>query len=119
MLTLNQTAKVAVSAVTEGAKTGASIVAGNMINQRVAAAIKPAVPLMFRAYLDTPIGISAAGAIGAALITHFMSNNKQAMLAAGVMFEAAGVNLVTSFDFETKLNEILSGINLETITAAQ
>ena len=89
-----------------------------MINQRVAAAIKPAVPLMFRGYFDTPIGISAAGALGAALITHFMPSNKQAMLAAGVMFEAAGASLVTSFDFESKLNGILAGINLDSLQPA-
>ena len=115
---INKSVNIAVQAITEGAKTGANITIGNIINQRVAMAVKPMLPIMVRGYVDTPLGQSVVGALAATVVLQFLSNNEQARLAAGAMYEAAGVGLVTNFNFEAKFNEILGGLDMSALTPA-
>lgn len=114
-LSFGDSLTVAKSAVVGGVKTGATITAGNIINQRVVNLVKPMLPPMIRGYFDSEIAQSALAAVVATLIVQFMSDNKQAIAVANAMFESAGVNFVGSFNLEAKFNELVAGIDLSTL----
>lgn len=116
MLKIDQTAKVVLNANKMALANSAQITAGNIINARTVKAIKPIIPLMARGYADTDLGeFLIANAIAAAII-HTMPGNKNAVRAADCMVQAASLKFMGSFNIESKLDELLSGIDLNFAT---
>ena len=117
-LTPGQTASVIVDANKTSAKTATGIIAGNIINERLAKAVIPKLPLMARGYLDTPMGHAALANIAAGAMIHFFPGNKRAMQASSAMIEAAMVTFASSFNIEELANEILDGVTLPSVDVA-
>lgn len=109
-LTLGQTAKIVVNANKDSAKTATGIVAGNIINQRLAKIVVPKLPLLARGYADTPLGHAALANIVAGALIHFLPTNRRAQQASAAMIEAAMVTFASSFEIESLVDEILDGV---------
>ena len=118
MLKLDQTARVAVSATKDSLKLGAKITAGNIINRRAAALVKPALPVMVRGYAETEMGEAAIAVAVASALVHFMPTNTNAKKVAEAMYSAAGIKFVGSFNLEDKFEELIAGIDLSALTSA-
>lgn len=113
MLTFNQTSKVLVEANKAAITNSAQITAGNIINARVVKTLKPMLPIMVRGYADTDLGEFVLANAIAATIFHTMPQNKNAVRAADCMIQAASLKFLGSFNIEAKLDELLSGVNLD------
>lgn len=109
-LTLGQTAKIVVNANKDSAKTATGIIAGNIINQRLAKIVVPKLPLLARGYADTPMGHAALANIVAGALIHFLPTNKRAQQASAAMIEAAMVTFASSFEIESLVDELLEGV---------
>lgn len=117
MLTVAQSVNVAKGAVTNSIKDAAKITAGNVIIGRVANMVAGTLPVYARGYAQTEAGKAAIGAMAATALIHFLPNNAQARLAADAMFKASGLTFVQSFNIESKLEELLAGIDLGSLAA--
>jgi len=94
------------------AKVAASITAGKALNRLVAEKVAPQLPLMVQGYAKTPVGTVVLANIADFAIKQFMPGNVKANLASKAMMEAAMVELMGSFDFETLVNEIVNSVEL-------
>ena len=117
MLKISQTASVMKAANVDAAKTGARIVAGTIINKRVAALIKPQLPMMVKGYADTALGEAVIANAVAAAIVHVAPGNEKAVLASQAMVEAAMVQFMASFNLEDKIDDLLKGVDIEALKA--
>lgn len=113
MLKIKQTADVIVEANKAAIVNSAQITAGNIINGRVVKTLKPMLPIMVRGYADTDLGEFVLANAIAAAIFHTMPGNKNAVRAADCMIQAASLKFLGSFNIEAKLDELLSGVNLD------
>ena len=116
MLTLGQTAAAIVAQNKESAKTAGGIIAGNIINDRLAKIITPKLPMMVRGYVDTPLGKAAIANIAAGALIHFLPANSKATTAASAMIEAAMVEFASSFNVESMIDELIDGVDLSGVT---
>ena len=119
MLELNQTAGVLKTANVDAAKLSAKLVAGKIINQRASKLIRPQLPMMVRGYADSPIGEAVLANIIAGAIVHFAPSNPKAVLVSEAMIQAASLEFLNSFNLDEKINELLDGIDMKTLTAEE
>ncbi len=111
-LTLGQTAAAIVAQNKASGKTATGIIAGNIINDRLAKIVTPKLPMMVRGYVDTPLGKAAIANIAAGALIHFLPSNSKATTAASAMIEAAMVEFASSFNIESMVDELLDGVDL-------
>ena len=109
-LTLGQTAAVVIGANKDSAKTATGIIAGNIINGRLAKLVVPRLPVFTRGYADTPMGHAVLANIAAGALIHFLPTNKRAQQASAAMIEAAMVTFASSFEIESLVDELLDGV---------
>jgi hypothetical protein len=93
-------------------KTATAIIAGNIINDRLAKIITPKAPIMVRGYLDSPFGKAVVSNAVAAALIHFFPGNKKIQVATSAMIEAAMVEFSSSFNIEEMVDELLDGVTL-------
>ena len=117
-LTLGQTAAAIVAQNKASGKTATGIIAGNIINDRLAKIVTPKLPMMVRGYVDTPLGKAAVANIAAGALIHFLPNNSKAMSAASAMIEAAMVEFASSFNIESMVDELLDGIDIPEVNVS-
>ena len=115
-LTLGQTASIVVNANKDSAKTATGIIAGNIINGRLAKLVVPRLPVFTRGYADTPMGHAVLANIAAGALIHFLPGNKRAQQASAAMIEAAMVTFASSFEIENLVDEILEGITFPEVS---
>lgn len=111
-LTIGQTAAAIVAQNKASGKTATGIIAGNIINDRLAKIITPRLPMMVRGYVDTPLGKAAIANLAAGALIHFLPTNDKATAAASAMIEAAMVEFASSFNIEQMVDELLEGVDL-------
>lgn len=112
MLKIGETAGVLVSANKEAAKESASIVAGRILNKRVAKIVAPKLPLMVRSYAQTQLGEAVLANVVAGVLIHVMPENAKVQLASNAMIQAASLELLSSFNIEEMIDELLDGVKL-------
>ena len=115
MLKAGQTADVMVAANKNAAVSSAKLIAGTIINKRVAKLIKPQLPMMARGYADSALGEAVIANAVAAAIVHIAPNNEKAVLASQAMIDAAMLTFMTSFNLDEKIDELLSGIDMDAL----
>lgn len=111
-LTLGQTAAAIVAQNKASGKVAGGIIAGNIINDRLAKIVTPKLPMMVRGYADTPLGKAAIANLAAGALIHFLPGNTKATTAASAMIEAAMVEFASSFNIEAMVDELLDGVDL-------
>lgn len=117
-LTLGQTASVIVASNKSSAKTATGIIAGNVINQRLAKIVVPKLPMMARGYLDSPMGHAVLANVAAGALIHFFPGNKRAQQASAAMIESAMVTFASSFEIEDMIDEILEGVTFPEVSTS-
>ena len=112
-LTLKDTGSIMLESNKVAAKAATSIVAGNVINDRLVKLVKPQLPIYARSYLETKLGQALVANAAAAAIINIMPTNEKAVLAAEAMINAAMLNFTLSFNIQDKINELLDGISMD------
>ncbi len=115
MLDLSETGSALVAANKEATKGSASIIAGNVINNRLAKIIAPKLPVMVRGYAETQLGKAALANMVAGVLIHTMPQNEKAMIAANAMIASANLTLAQSFNIEEMIDDLLDGVSLDGI----
>ena len=119
-LNLKQTANVLASANVEAAKASASIIAGNILVDKMYRMVEPKLPMMVRMAVQSSPDIAKivlANAAAGALIK-FAPYNEKAQLAANAMIQASMLKFAQSFNIEQTINELLEGVDLSALQTA-
>ena len=110
-----QAASVMVDGNKEAFKASAKMRTGKMINKRVVGVIAPRLPLMIRGYAQSDLGEAVIANIVAMAIIKYLPTNEKAVLAADAMIVGAADEFIGSFNIEEMIDEVLDGINLDTL----
>ena len=71
--------------------------------------------MMARGYADSALGEAVIANAVAAAIVHIAPNNEKAVLASQAMIDAAMLTFMTSFNLDEKIDELLSGIDMDAL----
>jgi len=106
--------KRTVDANAEASKVAAEIATGRTVTSVVAKQLRnrKVLPLMVRGYADTAIGtVVIANLVGFA-VKQFAAENAKFNYVSNEMMQAAMVDLLSEFDFEAIMNDVLSNVSL-------
>lgn len=92
-----------------------TLVAGNVINGRLAKIVTPKLPLMVRGYAQTELGEAVMANIFAAGLMHMFPENTRVLMAADAMIKAGAVKFASSFNVENLIDELLAGVELPSV----
>lgn len=111
-ITMENKVKKVVNTNVDAAKVAASITAGKTLNKVVADKVTPQLPMLVRGYANTALGRVVIANIADFAVKQFLPTNEKAQIASKAMMEAAMVELLESFDFESIVNDIVSSVEL-------
>lgn len=97
----------------------ASLVAGNVVNGRLAKIVTPKLPLMVRGYAQTDLGEAVIANIFAAGLMHMFPDNTRVLMATDCMIKAAAVKFASTLNIEQMVDELLAGVELPTLTQGE
>ena len=107
---VKETAGLLLEANKDAAKDSGKIIAGNILNNRLAQIVTPKLPMMVRGYAATPIGKAALANVVAGVLIHTMPDNAKALLAAECMIQSASLEVASSLNIEQMVNDLLDGV---------
>lgn len=97
----------------------ASLVAGNVVNGRLAKIVTPKLPLMVRGYAQTDLGEAVIANIFAAGLMHMFPDNTRVLMATDCMIKAAAVKFASTLNIEEMVDELLAGVELPTLAQGE
>lgn len=97
----------------------ASLVAGNVVNGRLAKIVTPKLPLMVRGYAQTDLGEAVIANIFAAGLMHMFPDNTRVLMATDCMIKAAAVKFASTLNIEQMVDELLAGVELPTLSQGE
>ena len=112
---LTQVAGNVVDVNKDALKLAAKLEVGKVATAQLKKVVKPKLPMMVRGYADSPLfDIVLANAVGVAL-REYASNNEKAQIVAEAMIQSAAVEMVSSFNINDMINEMLETIDISKI----
>lgn len=103
----------------DAVKLAAKLEVGKIAAQTIGKAVKKQLPMMVRGYADSPFyNIVIANMAGIAL-REFASNNEKAMIVSEAMIQSAAVEMMSSFNIDEMVNDMLKDIDVSKLTEAK
>jgi len=100
----------------EAIKLAAKLEVGKVATAQLKKVVKPKLPMMVRGYADSPLfDIVLANAVGIAL-REYAPGNEKAQIVSEAMIQSAAVELMTSFNINDMVNDMLENIDVSKLT---
>ena len=100
----------------EAIKLAAKLEIGKVATAQLKKVVKPKLPMMVRGYADSALfDIVLANAVGIAL-REYAPGNEKAQIVSEAMIQSAAVELMTSFNINDMVNDMLENIDISKIT---
>ena len=100
----------------DAVKLAAKLEVGKVATAQLKKIVKPKLPMMVRGYADSPLfDIVLANAVGIAL-REYAQGNEKAQIVSEAMIQSAAVEMVSSFNINDMVNEMLENIDVSKIT---
>lgn len=96
----------------EAAKAAATIVSGNTLNKTIMKKIRPHLPMLLKGYSEHVLAEVVVANLVSVAIDNYAPNNSKAVWAANAMMTSAMTNLLSSFNIEDVISELLDGITI-------
>jgi len=117
--TIGDTLAAVVATNKDAGVLAASLVAGNVVNGRLAKIVTPKLPIMVRGYAQTDLGEAVIANIFAAGLIHMFPDNTRVLMASDCMIKAAAVKFASTLNIESMIDELLAGVELPTLTQGE
>ena len=100
-------------------KVAATIATGRTVNAVLVNKFRKQIPVLARGYADTPLGAVVIANIVDFAVKQFAADNAKFNYVSDAMMQAAMVDLLEEFDFESIMNDVLSGVTLGDISEVE
>ena len=116
---MNKVTKIASTTVEinkQAITLAAKLEVGKIATAQLKKVVKPKLPMMVRGYADSPLfDIVLANAVGIAL-REYAPGNEKAQIVSEAMIQSAAVEMMTSFNINDMVNEMLENIDVSKLT---